>query len=250
MDYGKCQWRRSDADPLVFVRHMVGVERFVDFENRYMRGQHTIIGGFDTVFNTSASPNDVLRAAQLAWAALRFTVPIIAAVSSTDASDEGTLLYRVASSSEVASVWAERTVRLLKATSWYDAHRQLSLLSLPDERSDQTFVYIVPRSATEYTFILFTSHTTFDGAGVKATMSHFFSLFARYLHDNALGRQEVAGLKWGREYAHLLPAFPQILADAKALSGPEHDRTAGAILQQIQATFPVSQFCSSVWTRP
>jgi hypothetical protein len=240
MDYDKYRWQSSETNPNIHRRSIVGAEHIVDFQNRYVRGQHNLMMGCDVNIVLSTS-SDVLRAARQAWTALRFAVPTVATLSEVDPAGERLLMYRVAADQEDAAAWAERTVRLLEAATWHDAHEKLSQLSLPEADSgDQTFIYIVPHNIAHYTFIVHTDHTSFDGTGIKILMSRFLANFARYVSDDTLAGQELSALQWGQEHANLLPSYTQVMADEKSLFGLEHDETATQILQDIQRTCSVS----------
>jgi hypothetical protein len=220
MAYDKYRWRASETAPSIFRRYVVGAERFVDFENRHLQGHGNIILGIEADIGPAISTNAVLSAARAAWMSLRFAVPTIAASAEIDAEDERLLVYRVASSSAEAEEWAVRT--------------------LPDQRGDQTFVYVVPQTASRYTFIFYTDHATFDGTGIKGLMSFYLTTLARYLNADGLYHKECNALRWGEEHINLLPPFPHVLADKTHLDGPEHHSTVAHILEGIKQPSPVS----------
>jgi hypothetical protein len=240
MAYDKYRWRASETAPSIFRRYVVGAERFVDFENRHLQGHGNIILGIEADIGPAISTNAVISAARAAWMSLRFAVPTIAASAEIDAEDERLLVYRVASSSAEAEEWAVRTVQLMHAKTWDDAHNQLSQRTLPDQRGDQTFVYVVSQTASRYTFIFYTDHATFDGTGIKGLMSFYLTLLARYLNADGLYHKECSALRWGEEHKNLLPPFPHVLADETHLDGPEHQRTVAHILEGLKQPSLVS----------
>jgi hypothetical protein len=180
MTYNKYRWQASKTAPSIFHCYVVGAECFVDFKNRHLQGHSNIILGIKADIGPAISTNVVLSAACTAWMSLCFAVPTVAALAEIDDEDKRLLVYQVASSSPEAEEWAMHTVHPLHAKMWDNAHSQLSQRTLPDQQGNQTFVYVVPQTASRYTFIFYTNHATFDGTGIKGLMSFYCTFLTNY----------------------------------------------------------------------
>jgi hypothetical protein len=239
-NYDKYKWKISDRDSHVYQRYAAGVERFEDFLNRYVNGQQNLFFAVTTSIPHPKDPVDVLRAARHAWVALRYKIPMLAGSTTQDAQDDTLMTYRLAVDLSDAEAWAERTAQLYDAPSLDDARVELGKQAkLPDTYGQQTFLYIVPRSATEYGILLFTHHTPFDGTGIKMVMDRFLVELARYLDDEVLAKRELSALEWGKEGDNLMPCYTEIVSANELLSGPEYDRTLSEIMQGVGASMPV-----------
>jgi hypothetical protein len=239
-DYAKYKWRVSDANAKSFRRYAAGSERFIDFLNRGLSGQNDIYFGLKTSLTTPTDAGEVLRAARQAWAALRFRVPVIASSTELDKDGEAYLSYQVATGLEEVRGWADRVVAIQDAVDMDTARVELGKnVVLPDEMGQQTHLFVVPQSTTEYGFLLRTHHTPFDGVGCCAVMDQFFPLFVKFLPDVVKAERELASLQWGEEIANLLPAPPEIVASNEPLIGADYAATMGEILTGMGTTFPV-----------
>jgi hypothetical protein len=255
-DHNKYRWVAAGSDePGLFRRYAAGCERFMDFQHRYLNGQMNISFGVDLSLISPLPTSQLLDTLRKAWISLRFDIPTIAAGTIQDGDDDTVMLYRAAKGKEDVDAWAERTVQTVDAATTDEALERIGVRRLPDENGDQTFLYLFPRSGseaiaardTEYTLVLYTHHTPFDGAGVKVLMSRFLAILARYIGNNELAAREHDALKWGEEGKNLLPACPQIVAESEALEGPRYEQTLGGIMTDIAMNMPVSASHSVRW---
>jgi hypothetical protein len=238
--FEKYRWCTSDNDPAVSTRYAAGCERFEDFLNRYVHGQQNLFLGVSTTLAHPAQTADVLRAARQAWCALRASIPVIASSTTQDADDETLITYRTASVLAFVEAWAERTVTIWEGSDNLDAARtEIGKSVIPDENGEQTFIYIVPRSLTEYGFLLFTHHTPFDSAGARIVMSRFLALLSRYLWDSALATRELKDIDWGADTARLLPAYPQAIAETESINGAQYEQALADMTHGIRSNLPV-----------
>jgi hypothetical protein len=239
--YNKYCWRVSEADASLYWRYSAGVEKFLDYNHRYQRGEDYMMLGVDLALSHAVSSRDVLHAAGQAWATLRFTVPMIAGTTEITPEDDALLVYRVAPNSAAVEAWAERTVKLTKATTLEEARIEVDQLRpvIPDSQGDQTFLYVGPRgSPTDYAIILYGSHVPFDGVGYQTVMSRYLAILARYISDGKHETQDHSALQWGTEAQNLeLPSF-QVVSDGEPLEGPVFDNTLSQ-LNENMATLAV-----------
>jgi hypothetical protein len=185
-DYERYKWRPSNEDTKSYHRYAAGAEKYEDFLNRYVDGQHTIYTGYTTSLATSTQSSQVLRAARQAWAVLRFNIPAPASATEQDKDDDALLTYRAAADADVVRAWVERVVTIHEAVDLVTARVDIGKeMKLPDDKGQPTFLFVVPvnHSTTEYGFLFLTYHTPFDGMGCHAVMDQFFSLFAYFLHS-------------------------------------------------------------------
>ncbi|KAF8583566.1 hypothetical protein K439DRAFT_1653435 [Ramaria rubella] len=232
-DFSRFQWRPSPEDHRLYIREAAGGEALEDIWNRFNHGEHTLFFGLYLTFSTPIDPLSLLLHARNAWARLRFEVPTIASQTSYNAAGNPLLTYRQALSDQEVDDWTKRTVHLSNNKKGLDHLRyELSRVHLPDENGDQTFLYILPGADDNtHTLLLHTSHTPFDGGGVKILMNKFLSLLAQDLS----GDQKPPSLLWGTEAQNLLPSISEVWGPEESRNSEEYMSTLGAVLGDLGA---------------
>jgi hypothetical protein len=236
--YDKYRWKASESAPPVYRKNGAGVERIVDNNHRYHRGQDYMALGVDLSFADTVPMSDLLRAARDAWVTLRFTVPTIACTTEVNSDDEPLLVYHAAPDRSTVEAWAERTIASTEATTLADARIEIDRRrpTIPDAHGDQTFIYIVPLGSTkEYAVVLYGSHVPFDGVGYQAIMSHYLALVARYLVDAELASRDHFNLQWGKEGENLAVPYFEVVGEAEPLEGPVFESSVSTLMQDMGA---------------
>jgi hypothetical protein len=239
VDYSRYVWRESKDEKGYFIREAGGGEAIEDIWNRFSHGEQNLFLGVNVSLRTPiSSVHDFVDLVHKAWVALRFSVPTVAAHTEHDNQDNPLITYRVATGQDDASEWAKRTVRLKETSTSLDELRfELSQSPMPEPNKDQTFLYVVPRSATFVDFLLLTSHVPFDGAGVKIIFSKLLKILSEYISNPSLATSQ--SFAWGTEDKNLLPFVTEILAPGEDREGPRYTETLGGVMGDLASAMPV-----------
>ena len=171
---------------------------------------------------------------QNAWIALRYTTPIIALRTEWDELDKPFMTYRAEPDVTKVKEWAARTVRIAEGVHDLDELRlTLSHKSLPDELGDQTMLYVCPITDSQYGLVFHTSHTPFDGFGLKIIFNRLLTFLGAYI-----GGAPLDDMNWGSEAVNLTPALFSVTTEPR--EGPEYTRTLITLLEIIRTSITVS----------
>ncbi|KAJ3520564.1 hypothetical protein NM688_g9144 [Phlebia brevispora] len=124
----------------------------------------------------------------------------------------------------------------MNADNLDDLRVEIGKRPIPSADGDQTFLYILPSSETNYGIVFFSSHVPFDGAGTKAIMNVYLEKLTQYIVDPSLAAKEVAA--WGPEADKLLPFITEVLADSEPREGPAYQQTLKSVMDDLSYTTP------------
>lgn len=218
MDYTRFQWREDETVPGRFKREIGGGELFEDVLNFNKQGEQNLFNGVYVQSSRSLEVSDLISLARKAWISLRWDVPTVAAQALHEAREGSPmpvafLAYTLPSKSTDIEAWAKETLILQEGYSDLDLLRYEVVRDILPNKDlvPQTFLYVVPFSATSFGFLLHTSHVPFDGAGVKIVMTKYLEHLAKYISDPQYEVTETARFKWGTENNRLLPIASEAL---------------------------------------
>ncbi|KAH8826788.1 hypothetical protein DL96DRAFT_1709937 [Flagelloscypha sp. PMI_526] len=184
IDYDLFKWRPDEEVPGRVKRDACAFEIIEAFVwNMIKQGSHHMFlamnVSLDDTDKAFASNEEFLSACRLAWQALRWEVPAIA--SSTEyfhpqgqSLPTVRLTYDAVKDLLSLDAWSKEVVQLKEGyTDLMDLRYDLSDAGLlpPDNYLPQTFLYVVPYTASTFGLLLRTAHTPFDGSGVKLVMN-------------------------------------------------------------------------------
>lgn len=242
IDFTRFQWRPSPTDPALHIREASGSEVIHDAWNKLYSGQQLLFFGVELALRTHVPTSEFIKHARAAWSALRLEIPTVASQVSVDDGGFVFMTYRAASSHDDVDAWVQRTVRLNLGTipqSLDDLRYTLGTRPIPEHNGDQTFLYVLPRqNDREFGLLIHTSHTPFDGGGIKILMNRFLARLA----DSLTGHPAHPRLPCGGEVKNLLPSITEAISPEEPLSGQKYEETLSEILGDMNSALPVRTF--------
>ncbi|KAF8153966.1 hypothetical protein B0H34DRAFT_799882 [Crassisporium funariophilum] len=218
-DFNRYVWRIDDKVPNRYIREAGGGEVIEDIWYLTKHGEQNLFLGVYLTISTPLEPSQFHEHAKSTWKSLRWEVPTIAA-STSHTWHEGKaptsfIVYDVATSTEDVDGWVGETLELREnyATRTLDDLRyDVGQEPIPAKDFDrQTFLYLVPYSKTKFGLLLRTSHTPFDGSGVKILMTKLLTHLTKYIAEPTYPALQSNQMKWGAEGTRLLPIVTEIL---------------------------------------
>lgn len=222
-DTSKFRWKPiyNGNKPESYCRALCGAELYQEFWLRLARGEQILFFGSYIHIPNSVPRKWLIDATRQSWISLRYQIPTIAASTYVADNGEYRLAYTPPKSRDDVTHWAGRT--LIVSTSKEEdtigldkLREELAQAEVPSPEGDQTWLHLVLPSSTngndevisDFGLLIHTSHTPFDGIGLRILSNRFLKLLANELtsHSNSHSK-----LEWGKEVDNLLPATMSIL---------------------------------------
>jgi len=234
VDWSRFEWKSSVEDPAYYRRETGGAELTVVVVHRFF-GKAIIFRGGNITLRSPLPLTVLVEHLRNAWIALRYTTPIIALHTEWDELDKPFMTYRAESDVTKVKEWAARTVRIAEGVRDLDELRlTLTHKPLPDELGDQTMLYVCPITDSQFGLVIHTSHTPFDGFGVRIIFNRLLTFLGAYI-----GGAPLDDMNWGSEAVRLTPALFSVTTEPR--EGPEYTRTLTTLLETLRTDMPVSR---------